>query len=81
MSYKTKYQLEQERKYFENQQNYINRLQRHCMPGQHLLTCPTCGRIGVFPTSQIMVSCVSRGSIRPRLGGIGNHPGMIYTEN
>lgn len=63
--------IERERKYFENQQKYINRLQRLCLPGEKLITCPTCQRIGVYPEWHAIVYCVQMGN------GPVCHPGQI----
>ena len=59
-----------QRRHDENQRNYIDSLQRQCLPGEKLMTCPYCRHIGRYPEWQLEVSCI-RGYGCGR--GIGQH--------
>lgn len=57
-------------KMLENNKKRIAYAETLLMPGQHILTCSTCGVMGIYPISQSVVSHV----IAPRCK---IHPGEI----
>lgn len=67
---------EQEGKYYENRQKYMQSLERKCLPGEKLMTCPHCQQTGVYPGWQQMVTHVE---VKYRGCRLKNqtHPGEI----
>jgi hypothetical protein len=54
----------------ENMKKRIAQAQSHVMPGQHVLTCGTCGIMGIYPIYQQKVTHM----ISPRTKA---HPGEV----
>lgn len=42
-----------------NKQKAIADIQARCLPGQKVMTCSYCNRMGRYPDWQIMVTCVN----------------------
>ena len=58
-----------------NTANRIAQAQSSCMPGQHVLTCSTCGVMGIYPIYQQQVTHMGGGGYSGQI-----HPGQITSR-
>lgn len=66
MPKKYKWQIKLEAQIQQDKQNEISRLEKQLYPGQHILTCSFCTKMGIYPISQCVVTHVQgRGAIHP----------------